>query len=198
LLGALGIGGIAVALALQPTLLNLFSGLMLHAQRPIRLGDEVVTGDIRGTVMDISSRAVVIRTYSGETVYVPNSVVLDREIVNLVKEGCRRTTIVVGVSYQTDLRRAAGVLRDAVATTTGVLADPGPRVLATEFADSSVNFDVDFWHRPDEAAKRRVRSEVAKNIHEALREADIVIPFPQRTLWFADLQRSADVSNQVD
>ena len=186
LLGALGIGGIAVALALQPTLENLFAGVVLHAQRPFRLGDEVITSDVRGEVIDITSRAVVIRRNSGEIVYIPNSTVLDREIENLVRHGRRRSTLVVGVAYATDLGRAREVIQAATAGCAAVLERPAPLVLAMEFDDSSVNFQVDFWHRPREAERRKARDEVVEAIHVALRAAGITIPFPQRTVWFAD------------
>jgi small-conductance mechanosensitive channel len=184
LLGALGIGGLALALALQPALQNLFSGVVIHAQRPMRIGEEIVTGDVQGTVVDVTSRAVVIRQYSGEIVYIPNSTVVEREVVNLVREGSRRTTVVVGVAYDSELRTAHEVIHRAVVDAAGVLSRPVPRVLATEFADSSVNFEVDFWHRPDEGSRRATRAAVIVGIHEALAEAGITIPFPQRTLWF--------------
>lgn len=183
LLGALGIGGIAVALALQPTIQNLFSGAVLHAQRPFRLGDEVITADTQGRVVDITSRAVVILTNSGETVFIPNSVVLDREIVNLIRHGMRRTTISVGVAYGSDLARVRSILRTAVVGTRGVLPDPQPQVFAGEFAESSVQFDLLVWHEPSDADRRAVRDAVIENVHVALRDAGITIPFPQRTIW---------------
>ena len=184
LLGALGIGGIALALAIQPALLNLFSGLIIHAQRPLRIGDEVSTGDIEGQVVDITSRAVIVRSYRGETVFIPNSVVVDREIVNYVRLGRRRTTLVVGVAYGTDVAFARDVIHRAASNVSGVLDQPPPRVYATEFADSSINFDVDVWHDPDEQTRREVRDELVDGIHRALIAAEITIPFPQRTLWF--------------
>jgi small-conductance mechanosensitive channel len=186
LLGALGIGGIALALAVQPTLLNLFSGMLLHAHRPLRVGEEVRSGEFAGRVLDVTSRAVVIETYSGETVFLPNSVVVDREIVNYVRHGRRRSTLVVGVAYGTDLGQAQSVMLEAARSADGVLSSPPVRVLASEFADSSINFDVDVWHAPDELSRRQVRDRVVRAVNHALSEADITIPFPQRTLWFGD------------
>lgn len=183
LLGALGIGGIAVALALQPTIQNLFSGAVLHAQRPIRLGDEVITADIQGRVVDITSRAVVILANDGETVFIPNSVVLDREIVNLIRHGTRRSIVTVGVAYDSDLGHVREVLHTAVAGLPGVQADPPPQVFAGEFAESSVQFDLLVWHEPYEADGRAVRAAVIESVHVALRDAGITIPFPQRTIW---------------
>lgn len=193
LLGALGIGGIAVALALQPTIQNLFSGAVLHAQRPIRLGDEVITADIQGRVIDITSRAVMILTNSGETVFIPNSLVLDREIVNLVRHGTRRSTVTVGVAYGSDLGHVRQVLHTAVVATPGVLADPPPQVFAGEFAESSVQFDLLVWHEPNEADRRAVRDAVIESVHVALRGAGITIPFPQRTIWRGDSDSDLDL-----
>jgi small-conductance mechanosensitive channel len=188
LLGALGIGGIALALAVQPALLNLFSGLLIHVHRPLRIGEEVRSGDVRGTVVDITSRAVIIRTYDGETTYVPNSVVVDREVVNYVRLGRRRTTLTVGVAYGTDVALARKVLEQAAAGAEGVLKHPKARVFAREFADSSINFDVDVWHDGDELSLRRTRDHVVEAISTALAAADITIPFPQRTLWMGESQ----------
>lgn len=186
LLGALGIGGIAVALALQETLKNLFAGVILHAQRPVRLGEEVVSGETQGTVTAISSRAVTLLSNSGRTIFIPNSLVLDREIMNLVREGVRRTTLVVGVAYDSDLRIAQEVIRRAAADAEGVHPDPAVRVLCSEFADSSVNFDIDFWHGAVESARRETGSNVVIAVHAALGDAGITIPFPQRTVWITE------------
>lgn len=193
LLGALGLGGIALALALQPTLQNLFAGLVLHAQRPLRVGEEVITGEVQGRVTDVTSRAVVIEKYSGETVYLPNSLVLDREIENLVRFGRRRTTVVVGVAYGTDLVRARQVIYDATVGAVGVLDTIAPRVMAKAFSDSSVDFDVDFWSEPGEAERRGTIDNVVVAVHRALGEAGITIPFPQRTLWFGEKPPPAEV-----
>lgn len=186
LLGALGIGGIALALAVQPALLNLFSGLLIHVHRPLRIGEEIKSGDIRGTVLDVTSRAVIIRTFAGETTYIPNSVVVDREIVNYVRQGRRRTTLTVGVAYGTDLALARDVLEKAVINVEGVLKTPPVNVFASEFADSSINFEVDVWHDAAELALRQTRDRVIEAINDALAAADITIPFPQRTLWVGD------------
>lgn len=183
LVGALGIGGVAIALALQDTLKNLFAGVILHAQRPFSVGDEIITGDMQGAVIDITSRAVTIRANSGRTLYVPNALLLDREIINLVRHGKRRSTLSVSVAYDTDLRQAAEVIRCAAAAADGVLADPPVQVLGAVFAESSVDFDIDFWHSPPELTRREVSSSVIFDVHNALRDANISIPFPQLTLW---------------
>ncbi len=191
LLGALGIGGIALALALQPTLENVFAGMVIHAQRPLRVGEEISTGEVEGRIIDITARAVVVQSFEGERVFIPNKIVVDREVVNRVRHGRRRTTVGVGLAYDTDLRLASEVLTAAAYSAEGVLDTPPPRVFAREFGESSIDFEIDIWHRPNELTKRQVRHRVILAVHEMLAAADITIAFPQRTLWWGGADQHA-------
>ena len=183
LIGALGITGLAVALALQPVLQNLFAGVVLQTERPIDCGEEVETSEFRGVVLDVTSRATVVQTYDGAVVHIPNATVLDSPIVNHTRNGVRRSTIVVGVAYASDVERACEVLRQAAAAVDGVHADPAPEALAAEFSSSSIDIEVDYWHAPAELERREIRSVMLAALHRALREAGFEIPFPQRDVW---------------
>jgi small conductance mechanosensitive channel len=185
LLGALGIGGLAVAFAAQSILENFFSSIVLRTRHPFRRGDQITTGDLEGTVQEVNFRTVVLRTYDGERVLVPCSQVLSNPILNHTAYGRRRTTLEVGVAYGTDLRKAQHVLLEAARGVEGVLDSPRePEAWVQEFGESSIDFAVRFWHAPDIATEWRVRSGVAMAVNDALAEAGIEIPFPQRTLWF--------------
>ncbi len=186
LLGALGIVGIALAFALQDILENFIAGVILQARNPFRLGDQVVSGDWQGTVEDVNFRAVVLHTPDGTRVVLPSSTVLKDPIQNLTAFDQRRTSVTVGVAYGTDLRRAALIIARATASVEEVVADPDPQVYVEELADSAVNFSVRYWHQPTIASMWRVRDQVLTNVYEALGEAGIEIPFPQRTLSFLD------------
>ncbi len=183
LLGALGIGGLAVALALQPTLQNLFAGVVLEAQRPFRRGDEVETNGHVGIIDDITSRATVIVTLDGQRVYLPNTLVLENAIVNRVSEVHRRSSVFVGVAYGTDLGLAQRTLSGAAARVEGVLEVPEPRVWAVEFGESSIDFEMTVWHRSDDHSRRVAVDSTVHAVEAALHDAGITIPFPQRTLW---------------
>lgn len=180
LIGALGLGGLAIALALQPVLQNLFAGVVLQTERPLECGEEVKTNGYEGTVIDVTGRALLLETFDGELVTIPNSQVLDAPILNQTRRMCRRTRLAVGVAYSSDLTRAAAVLLEAVSSVAGVMASPGPTVAATGFSDSSIDFDVAFWHSGAEASERETRAGVVTAVHVALAEAGITIPFPQR------------------
>ena len=183
LVGALGITGLAVALALQPVLQNLFAGVVLQTERPIDCGEEVETMGFKGVVIDVTSRATVIETYDGQVVHIPNSSVLDDAIVNHTRNGVRRSTMVVGVAYASDVARACAVLTAAAAALDGVHPSPAPTALAVEFGTSSIDIEVDYWHDPQEAVRRELRSRVVDALHRSLGAEGFEIPFPQRDIW---------------
>jgi small conductance mechanosensitive channel len=186
LLGALGIGGLALAFGAQSILENFFSSILIQARRPFRVGDEVVLGDgtIQGVVEDVNFRVVVVRTFDGERVLVPSSLVIRNPIVNVTARGPWRTTLRVGVTYGTDLAAAQRVLLDATQRVEGVLGSPPAEVWFEGFGESSLDLAVRFWHTPETPTRWRVRSGVGMAAKRALDEAGIEIPFPQRTVWF--------------
>lgn len=184
-IGALGITGVLVALALQGILENVFAGVVLQARRPFHIGDEIATGEHRGRVIDITTRVVKLASFTGETVFVPNRDVLNDVIVNQTRPVARRLDLRVAVAYGTDLDRACRVAEEAVTGIDGVLCEPfPPRGHAEGFEESGVALEILIWHRPAELERWRIRSEAVVAVHEAFRRAGITIPFPQRTLWF--------------
>ena len=193
LVGALGIGGVAIAFAAQSILSNFLASIILQVRRPFRPGDQVATNDCEGVVEDVNFRTVVLRTYDGERVMVPCAEVLNQPIINHTVLGRRRTTLEVGVSYNADPGDARDVLLEAVRGVDGVREQPRPEVWVESFGDSSVDLVVRFWHAPDVATMWRVRSAVAVAIKRALDQAGIEIPFPQRVLRFSDTL-SADIT----
>lgn len=185
LLGALGIVAIALAFGAQAIFQNFFASVVLRTRRPIRRGDQITTQDVSGTVTDVNFRTVVLTTYDGERVVIPCSEVINGPLTNHTIRGERRTTLTVGVHYRTDLEQAQSVLLEAVRSVEGVRRSPAPEAWVVGFGDSSIDFEVRFWHRPDIASLYEVRSSVAMAAKAALDRAAIEIPFPQRVLTFA-------------
>ncbi len=184
-LGALGIAGIALAFALQDILENFVAGVLLQLQRPFTYGDQVSINDHEGTVHEIDTRLVTLITPAGETIKIPSATVIKSDINNYTAQGARRTTLPVGVAYGTDLRQATAVLEQAVRSVDGVLPTPATEVLLVGFGDSSIDYVVRFWHEPSIATFWKTRSAVTLAVNDALAGADITIPFPQRTMWWA-------------
>ncbi len=184
LLGALGVGGIALAFAAQDILQNFVAGVLLQVRRPFRVRDQISSGDFEGTVMDVNLRTVEMVTYDGLTVYLPNAEVLKAPIVNFTRTPLNRTSIDVGLAYDTDLDQARTVLLAACQDAEGVAAVPGVEVWIESFGESSINCAVRYWHASDIASRWRTRNAVATAVKRGLDEAGMVIAFPQRTLWF--------------
>lgn len=159
------------------------AGLLLQVRRPFRVGHEVEPGEHHGRVEDVNLRTVVVTTYGGLTVCLPDPTVLKNAIVDLTRTPLSRTSLSVGVAYDTDPARAREVLLAACAAAGGVVGHPPAEVWAEELADSAVVFAVRCWHDAAIASRWRVRSAVALSVKAALDGAGITIPFPQRTVW---------------
>lgn len=197
LFGLLGLLGLALAFAFQEVLENFIAGIFLAARRPFGQGDEISTAGHEGFVEDISLRELTLRTYDGELVYVPNSVVWQNPIVNHTARSVRRTTVAIGVAYDTDLESAGQILLRALKNVPGVADEPAPQALAHQFGASSIDFALRFWHNAGIADEWLVRDDVVKAAHVALGDAGIEIPFPQRVVTFVNERAEArDASEQ--
>ncbi len=144
-----------------------------------------------------------LRTYDGEMVLVPCAQVLGAPITNFTAKGRRRSTLAVGVAYETDLAEAQRVLLGALADVDGVRPEPAPQVWVEQFGESSIDFAVRWWHAPDIATLWRVRSAVAMSVKAALDQAGIDIPFPHRLVGFLpgvelDVRMSASEGSSDD
>ena len=167
LLGALGLGGLVLALALQGVVGNFVSSLILQARRPFTVGDTVELEGRIGVVEDIDSRTTQIRGLDGTHIRVPNANVVDATIVNLTREPVRRSSLAVGVAYDTDLQLATEVIYQALERVPRVLSDPEPWVNLDGFGDSSIGFTVLYWHASDVPSELSARHDLVVAIHQA-------------------------------
>jgi small-conductance mechanosensitive channel len=190
LLAGLGIVGIAAAFALQEILANLASGLLLQTRRPFKVGDQIRTNDYEGSVIDVNLRAVELRTFDGETVYLPNSMVLQNPISNWTRTPTRRSVLEIGIAYDADLEGAKAVMVEAARGVEDVERYPAPEAYVYEFGESSINLALRFWHGAQISEMWSARDRVAVSVKSALDDAGYTIPFPQRTLSFGPPQGS--------
>jgi small-conductance mechanosensitive channel len=188
LLTALGVGGLAVALALQDTLSNLFSGIHVMMEKTIRVGDYIrlETGQ-EGYVTDITWRTTRIRMLQNNVVVIPNSRLAQSVVVNYHLPEPRMSLLIpVGVSYDADPARVEELLLDetrrAVGEVPGLLGDPGPLVrFIPGFGESSLDFTLVCQVR-EATEQYAVQDELRKRIFARLRREGVEIPFPQRTV----------------
>jgi small-conductance mechanosensitive channel len=187
ILTALGVGGLAVALALQDTLANLFAGFYVTLARQVRVGDYVrlESGD-EGYVVDIAWRAAQIRTLPGNLILVPNSRLAQSIVTNYHLPDTELAVLVnLGVDYDSDLahveRVTCDVAREVLRTASGGVEAFDPFIRYHTFGDSSINFTVILRAR-EFVDQYLVKHEFVKRLHDRYRREGITIPFPIRTI----------------
>jgi potassium efflux system protein len=179
--GALGVG---IGFGLQTVANNFIGGLLLLMERPLRTGDIVDIGDSEGEVTRIGMRSLTVKTWDNQEVIIPNSEVISHAFTNWTHtDNVVRTKLVVGVSYDADPRQARQIIERALKHNPAVLDPPEPRVWLSEFGDSSVQFHVQYFMDVRRYNRLEVKSQVLLGIWDALKEADIVIPYPQRDVY---------------
>ncbi|MBI4244454.1 MAG: mechanosensitive ion channel family protein [Planctomycetes bacterium] len=191
ILGALGIGGLAGALALQDTLANFFAGLHLAADRPIRVGDFIRVGEHEGFVEEVGWRSTRIKTIQNTLVVIPNSLVSQSSIINYsLPEPTTALVIPVGVSYSSDSRKVESILHDVLAKAINELPELEstlpPKVRFTGFGDSSLNF-LAICFIKNFAKRGRITTELCHRIFERFGKEGIEIPFPIRTVYMKNI-----------
>ena len=197
-LTALGVGGLAVALALQDTLGNLFAGIHILIAGQIRPGDFVrLDAENEGWVMDIGWRNTSIRTMAQNIIVVPNKRLGESIVTNLtMPQQHMALRVAVGVAYESDLEHVEQILlaigKEVVEKADGVNPDTEPIVRFVGFGDSSIEARLSLMVRDIEAFYF-VRHIVVKAIHSRFREVGITIAYPTRTVYMADAQPTAAV-----
>lgn len=169
--------GLAVGLALQGSLSNFASGVMILFFRPFDLEDMITAGGVTGVVKDIGIFATTFQNPGNDKIIVPNSKVIGGNIENHTTLGTRRASIDAGVAYGSDLKQVTDILAKAGRRSQGVLADPPVGVAFTEMAASSINFQVHVWCNQEDYLS--VIHNVRSAIYDDLIAADIDIPFDQ-------------------
>ena len=191
--GALSIG---IGFGLQNIVNNFVSGLILLAERPIKIGDWIVVGEHEGFVQRINVRATEVRTFQHSSVIIPNSELLSSALVNWThKDATARIEIPVGVSYSADVDLVRDTLIEVAAAHPEVMPEPEPFVLFTAFGDSSLDFELRCY---TSQADRRVRIATAMRfeIVRLFRERGIEIPFPQRDVHVRGLSGAGGESRE--
>ncbi|WP_227676661.1 mechanosensitive ion channel family protein [Psychrobacter sp. 1044] len=210
LIGALGIGSVAIGFAFKDIFQNLLSGILLLISEPFRIGDQIVSGDYEGTVEDIKIRATTIKTYDGRQVVIPNSDLYTSALTVNTAYKQRRLQVAVGIGYEDDIEAAKAEILQALDKVESVSKKAQPSVIATGFGDSTIDLMVR-WFIEDGTQANKVTSihQVIVEIKSALDAAGVNIPFPIRTIDLSDPsvtsivnklheQKAIDVNNDVN
>lgn len=173
----IGAAGLAVGLALQGSLSNFASGVLLILFKPFKAGDVVKAGGELGVVVEVGILTTELKTPDNVKIIMPNSSIMGGAITNISAHPTRRVDMVVGVGYGDDLNKAKQIIEDLLAADERVLKDPAVTVAVSNLGDSSVDFVVRPW--VNAADYWAVKFDFTKAVKEKFDEEGISIPYPQ-------------------
>ncbi len=202
LLAGAGIIGLAIGFAFQDMTENLIAGIAMGIRKPFKIGDIISSDSIFGEVKAINLRNTLVETFAGQMEVVPNKVLFRNVLTNFSRYNKRRVDVPVGISYADDPEKAREKIVAAINQFDFVINKELTAVYAEGFGDSSVNLLAWFWiaYPGDETGYMEARHKAVVSIKRALEEADILIPFPIRTLEFdakGGTKLESIVANQV-
>ena len=173
-----GAAGLAVGLALQGSLSNFASGVLIVLFRPYRVGDWIEAAGISGSVEQVQILTTILKTGDNKQIIVPNSQIMDSIITNYSANDTRRVDMVVGVSYGDDIDKVRKTLEELLAAEDRILPDPAPTIAVSALADSSVNFVVRPWVNSSDYWG--VMFDMTEAIKKRFDKEGISFPFPQQ------------------
>ena len=177
-IAVLGAAGLAIGLALQGSLSNFASGVLIVMFRPYKVGDFVEAAGIAGSVEEVQILTTVLKTGDNKKVIVPNSQIMNSIITNYSANPTRRVDMVVGVSYDDDLDKVRKTLEELVAADDRILDDPACTIAVSDLADSSVNFVLRPWVASGDYSG--VKFDLTEAIKKRFDKEGISFPFPQQ------------------
>lgn len=186
IIAVVGAAGLAVGLALQSSLANFASGVMIIALRPFKVGDFVEAGGISGVVEGIQIFSTQMRTPDNKMIIVPNGSITGNTITNYSARDTRRVDMVFGISYDDDIKTAKQVLQDLVKADERILEEPAPVIAVSALGDSSVNFIVRPWVKT--ADYWNVYWDMTEAVKQRFDQEGLHIPYPQRDVHLYQAQ----------
>lgn len=175
LLGAAGVAGVALGFAAQTSVSNLISGLFVLTEGSLKIGDAITINDITGVVDSVNLLSVTIHTYDNQMVRIPNSSIINSNLINNSFHNQRRLTLTVSVSYDTPMDKILGVLLTAPSLCPSVLKNPEPAAWFERFNDSGIDITVAVWFEPKNFIQ--AKNEIFCAVKKVLDDAKVEIPF---------------------
>ena len=179
-----GFLGIVIGFAAQSVVSNMISGIFMLIEKPAKQGDtvEVVDANVLGKLIDINTFSSKIQQFDGTVVRIPNEKMFTSNLRTFDLSEVRRSEVTVGIGYGEDIDKAINVIKNAIEKNVVYsLMEPAPQFSISELADNSVNILIRLWYPRDDLLE--VMPNLLKVIKNALDDAGIEIPFPQRVVW---------------
>lgn len=177
-IAALGAAGLAIGLALQGSLSNVAAGAMLIILRQIKVGQFVESNGVTGIVEKVGIFNTTLITIDNRVIYIPNSKLINDNIINYTEKEKRRIDLVFSISYKDDIDKAKNIIKNIVDSDPLILKEPAPVIVVGELADNSVNIFTRPWVKTQNFFDVRFR--LIESVKKKFDEEKITIPFPQR------------------
>ena len=178
LIGALGIGSVAIGFAFKDIFQNLLSGVLILLSEPFRIGDDIVVNGMEGNVEDIQIRATFLRSPDGRRIVIPNATVYTSAVTVNNAYQRRRCEFMVGIGYEDNIQQAKDIILKILDHNRNVLSQPAFSVNVTALADFSINLTVRWWVNTTETTTSASISEIQELVVTAFDEQGISIPYP--------------------
>ncbi|NLM00936.1 MAG: mechanosensitive ion channel family protein [Treponema sp.] len=191
--GAAGIAGIALGFAAQTSVSNLISGLFVLTEGSVHVGDTIIVDGITGVVDAVNLLSVRIHTYDNQMVRIPNSTIINSNLINNSFHDKRRLTMDIYLEFDTDLRLALETVITAVNRCPTVLSDPAPAAWISSFGESGVIITAGIWFKPENF--RQTRTDFYINILEEFTEAGIKIPYSKMDITILNNEKNNNLNN---
>jgi small conductance mechanosensitive channel len=180
-IAALGAAGLAIGLALQGSLANVAAGVMLIIFRQVKVGQFVESGGVSGTVEKVGIFNTTLVTIDNKVIYIPNSKLINDNIINYSEKDTRRIDLVFSISYEDDIDKTKKIIQSLIDSDPDILNEPAPLVAVGELTDNSVNIFVRPWVNTNKVLDVRFR--LTELIKKKFDEENISIPFPQSDVY---------------
>lgn len=186
----LAAAGLAIGLALQGSLSNFAGGVLIIILKPFRVGDFIDAQGESGTVNEITIFYTFLTTVDNQRVVIPNGQLSNNKVVNYSTEPIRRDAMAVGISYDSDIKKAREVLLNIVNSDERTLKDPEPVVVVTGLGDNSVDLSLRFWAKTEDYWA--LNFDTQEKLKTELEDAGISFPFPQRDVHLFNMSKEKE------
>ena len=178
-LGAATLSSVVIGFAFKDIAENFLAGVIMAFNRPFRIGDTVMTGNVEGTITEMSLRDTHIKTFDGKDVFVPNGQIIKNPLFNYTIDGFLRKNFTIGLDYGTDIDKAREIIIQAISKVPGIMKEGKlPKTLISELGASTININVQYWLDTfdKEHSGTEIQSQAMKNALNALEDAGINLP----------------------
>jgi small conductance mechanosensitive channel len=176
-------GAFGMGFALQDLITNFIAGIMILAARHYTIGDIIKVNGIMGKIVEIQTRATIVRNFDGTKVVIPNAELFKNPVTSYTSNPFRRVSVITGVEYGSDLKKALEACLKAARESRNVLIEPKPSAIIVEFSDSSINIKTNAWVESKKGILK-TRTDLVYRIKKELDAVGITIPFPIRTIVY--------------